>query len=329
MTPELYEDRDLALQLHQVLSDIDPVRWRAEMAAKLKSRLTELQPKLQQRHAGLAGALQTELPASDSKSQWLAFKKRIQPKYTEFARDLQASSIHVPSLRPTNWSRSLLHVSSGVFGVLCLELAPHWLVVAVAAAWAVFSWSCEIARRRSPRVNALLMKAFAPVAHEHETYKVNSATWYATALILLAATNQMLWGIAGLAVLAIGDPVAGFIGRRWGRTRLVHGRTLDHPELYDFVEVSQNNHSNGRTHWGNLRAFRGHLDDRPRPLNSIKVYGADGNAFGHSDQQPARSTAPTSRLWFPARGRSPPRKCQQTPPRATACSRCPSRHAPR
>lgn len=227
MTPELYEDRDLALQLHQVLSDIDPVRWRAEMAAKLKSRLTELQPKLQQRHAGLAGALQTELPASDSKSQWLAFKKRIQPKYTEFARDLQASSIHVPSLRPTNWSRSLLHVSSGVFGVLCLELAPHWLVVAVAAAWAVFSWSCEIARRRSPRVNALLMKAFAPVAHEHETYKVNSATWYATALILLASTNQMLWGIAGLAVLAIGDPVAGFIGRRWGRTRLVHGRTLE------------------------------------------------------------------------------------------------------
>lgn len=68
-------------------------------------------------------------------------------------------------------------------------------------------------------------------------------------------------------------------------SKQVHGRTLDHPELYDFVEVSQNNHSNGRTHWGNLRAFREHLDDRPRPLNSIKVYGADGNAFGHSDQQ--------------------------------------------
>lgn len=227
MTPELLEDRDLALQLHQVLSDIDPVRWRAEMASRLKSRLTELQPKLQQRHAVLAGALQAELPASDTRSQWLAFKKRIQPKYTELARDLQASSIHVPSLRPTNWSRSLLHVSSGAFGVLCLEVAPHWLVVAVAVAWAVFAWSCEIARRISPRVNALLMRFFAPVAHEHETYKVNSATWYATALLLLAGTNQMLWSIAGLAVLGIGDPVAGFIGRRWGRTRLMHGRTLE------------------------------------------------------------------------------------------------------
>lgn len=65
----------------------------------------------------------------------------------------------------------------------------------------------------------------------------------------------------------------------------VHGRTLDHPELYDFIEVSQNNHSNGRTHWNNLLAFRAHLQASPRPMNAIKVYGADGNAFGHSDQQ--------------------------------------------
>lgn len=227
MTPELLEDRDLALQLHQLLSDIDPVRWRGEMAAKLKAGLTELQPRLQRRHATLADTLQSELPASDSKSQWLAFKKRIQPEYTELAKGLQRESIHVPSLRPTNWSRSLLHVSSGAFGVFCLEVLPHALVVGVAAAWAVFCWTCEISRRRSPRINALLMKVFAPVAHEHETYKVNSATWYASALLLLAAPNQMLWGIAGLTVLGIGDPVAGFIGRRWGRTRLLHGRTLE------------------------------------------------------------------------------------------------------
>jgi hypothetical protein len=68
-------------------------------------------------------------------------------------------------------------------------------------------------------------------------------------------------------------------------SKQVHGRTLDHPEVYDFVEVSQNNHSNGRTHWENLLAFRAHLSGQPRPMNSIKIYGADGNSFGHSDQQ--------------------------------------------
>ena len=68
-------------------------------------------------------------------------------------------------------------------------------------------------------------------------------------------------------------------------SKQVHGRTLNHPELYDFIEVSQNNHSNGRKHWENLLAFRAHLADQPRPMNSIKIYGADGNSFGHSDQQ--------------------------------------------
>lgn len=68
-------------------------------------------------------------------------------------------------------------------------------------------------------------------------------------------------------------------------SKQVHGRTLDHPELYDFIEVSQNNHSNGRQHWENLLAFREHIQNRPRPMNSIKIYGADGNSFGHSDQQ--------------------------------------------
>jgi hypothetical protein len=68
-------------------------------------------------------------------------------------------------------------------------------------------------------------------------------------------------------------------------SKQVHSRTLDHPELYDFIEVSQNNHSNGRRHWENLLAFRAHFDGRPRPMNAIKIYGADDNNFGHSDQQ--------------------------------------------
>ena len=32
-----------------------------------------------------------------------------------------------------------------------------------------------------------------------------------------------------------------------------HRRTLDHPELYDFADVSQNNQIKGQTHWDNFR----------------------------------------------------------------------------
>lgn len=60
----------------------------------------------------------------------------------------------------------------------------------------------------------------------------------------------------------------------------VHGRTIAHPERYDFIEVSQNNHNDGRAHWQNLLKVRRALDDSPRPMNSIKVYGASQSKYG-------------------------------------------------
>lgn len=224
---ELVEDRDLALELHRLLSDIDPVRWKAEMAAAVKKGLADLHPKLERRHATLADTLKAELPASDTKSSWLTFKQRMQPAYMELAKRLQVQSIHVPSLRPTNYRRSLLHVASGAFAVFSIEVLPWPVLLGIAVAWAAFAWSCEVSRRLSPRINALLMKVFGPVAHEHESHRVNSATWYATALLLLALTHEPLWCVAGVAVLGVGDPLAGLIGRRFGKIRLMHGRSLE------------------------------------------------------------------------------------------------------
>ncbi|MBD3673140.1 MAG: hypothetical protein HUJ26_06395 [Planctomycetaceae bacterium] len=63
-----------------------------------------------------------------------------------------------------------------------------------------------------------------------------------------------------------------------------HKRTFDHPELYDFVDVSQNNHNKGQKHWDNFLTVRKYLSKLPRPMNTTKTYGANGNKFGHSDQ---------------------------------------------
>ncbi len=70
----------------------------------------------------------------------------------------------------------------------------------------------------------------------------------------------------------------------WNLRAERHRRTLDHPELYDFVDMSQNNHNKGDGHWYNALWVRGQLLDRPRPINTVKTYGADGNKFGHTDQ---------------------------------------------
>lgn len=70
----------------------------------------------------------------------------------------------------------------------------------------------------------------------------------------------------------------------WNLRAERHRRTFDHPERYDFVDVSQNNHNRGQTHWDNFLHVRNLLASHPRPINTTKTYGADGNKFGHTDQ---------------------------------------------
>jgi hypothetical protein len=61
-----------------------------------------------------------------------------------------------------------------------------------------------------------------------------------------------------------------------------HKRTLDHPERYDFCDVSQNNQQKGQVHWDNFQWARQRVAVQPRPLNTVKTYGADGGRFGNN-----------------------------------------------
>lgn len=61
-----------------------------------------------------------------------------------------------------------------------------------------------------------------------------------------------------------------------------HKHTLDHPDTYAFVDVSQNNHQVGFEHWQNPQAVRDYvIESGPiRPLNSVKIYGANTGSYG-------------------------------------------------
>jgi len=68
----------------------------------------------------------------------------------------------------------------------------------------------------------------------------------------------------------------------WDLDHISHRESFDHPEIYSFVDISQNNHQRGQAHWDNgLRQIErlrraGHL----RPVNNVKTYGADGGRHG-------------------------------------------------
>jgi len=63
----------------------------------------------------------------------------------------------------------------------------------------------------------------------------------------------------------------------WDLSHPFHNETFDHPEIYGFVDISQNNHITGEDHWLNGLAQLDRLKriDAVRPVNNIKVYGND------------------------------------------------------
>jgi hypothetical protein len=76
----------------------------------------------------------------------------------------------------------------------------------------------------------------------------------------------------------------------WDLSDPEHDATFEKPELYTYVDISQNTHQQGQTHWDNAQQVRNErLADGKRPMNNVKIYG--GTHHGHSFEEG------TNKLW--------------------------------
>lgn len=229
--------RDVAVELYELFAELDRGRLKEAALASMRARLDAVRDKVStlktEAPAPLDREMQTldvllDVPRIEGRRDWLALRQRVQPTYESLARALSREDIHVPSLRPTNYARNVLHLGSAAFALGALELSPTWNVaIAIAAGFAAVGISLEIGRRLSSRVNDFCMWLFGRTAHPHEAHRVNSATWYAVAVLLMALCQQVVPSAIALVVLGIGDPCAAIVGRRLGRVRLVNGRSLE------------------------------------------------------------------------------------------------------
>ena len=71
----------------------------------------------------------------------------------------------------------------------------------------------------------------------------------------------------------------------WNLDHVAHRQSFDHPEIYDFVEISQNNHKKGQEHWDNGRRQIQRLKKKGflRPVTNVKIYGANQGKHGGDD----------------------------------------------
>lgn len=240
---------EVSSELHALLRKIDPASFRDEIEAEARAQLASIvarvhslcespTPEPAGSGAEVLRSMLTQLRAAIERAQrvevaprrayWAAFQREVHPAYEALASMLRSAELPAPSLRPTNYARNLFHVGSALLALLVIVLAPtQGYIILAAALFFTPVWTLETLRRFSPHLNERLMAFFGPVAHAHERYRVNSSTWYATALMLLAVLVQPPVAAIAVAVLGIGDPVAALVGRRFGRTRLRAGRSLE------------------------------------------------------------------------------------------------------
>lgn len=228
---------DLALELYGTLLELDPARFVPGRAALLHATLERMGTQLRaaegtdgevaQRCVALGRALESMPPAdTQDVAPWVALRIAVGPHYEDLVAALGRVGHRVPSLRPTNYSRNFFHVCSSLFALFIIEMFTERMLW-VAGGFLTSAILMESSRKISPRANQVLMRAFGKVAHPYERHSVNSASWYALALMLLALFVPPVGCAVGVVVLGFGDPFAAIIGRRFGRTRLPGGRSLE------------------------------------------------------------------------------------------------------
>jgi hypothetical protein len=55
--------------------------------------------------------------------------------------------------------------------------------------------------------------------------------------------------------------------------------SLDRPEIFPYFEASQNSAILGQENWDNLQFAYNYLSKKPRPINHVKIYGADNSEW--------------------------------------------------
>ncbi len=232
--------RELGLELYELLQRLDPARWRDESAADARAKLHALAERartaLKRGGAAEDPELATwceELASTAAakptrREDWARMRAQLTSAYDTLNARLKARGAQVPRNRPTNYMRNAYHMGNGLMIIGLIQFVlTEWTMILVAGAFAVAAWSTETARRYSPAVNKVVMRAFRDIAHPDERYTVNSATWMVTALLLIALLFDPIACTVGVAVLGFADPAAALVGRRFGKTRLVGSKTLE------------------------------------------------------------------------------------------------------
>jgi dolichol kinase len=125
---------------------------------------------------------------------------------------------------PQPWRR-IFHAFNGLLAAAVLSWtgisrgAALWILGVIV----VVLLSLDAARLFHRGANVVFFRAFRHLASPREAKGLASSTLYASGLFLTVALFSHAAAVSGILLLALADPAASYVGRRWGRHRFLGG----------------------------------------------------------------------------------------------------------
>lgn len=129
---------------------------------------------------------------------------------------------------PQPWRR-VFHAANGGAMAAALAALPitRETALAVLGAVLILLFLMDLMRLVHAGANVLFFRAFWLFASPREADNIASSTWYVLGVWFVIALFPRNVAVAAILILALADPVAGYVGRRWGRTRVGRDGTLE------------------------------------------------------------------------------------------------------
>jgi dolichol kinase len=125
---------------------------------------------------------------------------------------------------PQPWRKVFHAFNATAVAVAVVILDPSdALLLGALGGIAVVLLLADLFRLRNDQANRLFFRTFAALASPREARGIASSTWYAIGLVAAFALFSREIGVSSVLVLGLADPVAGYVGRRFGRRPLLGG----------------------------------------------------------------------------------------------------------
>lgn len=124
--------------------------------------------------------------------------------------------------------RRLFHVGLGIAFATFLWAVdpPRVLALAIFGALLSFLLVTDLLRLMVPHLNVVFFRTFRVLVSPREATAIASSTWYVMGIVISLTLFPVGIVIPSVLVLALADPAAHYVGRRWGKRPLGKGTVL-------------------------------------------------------------------------------------------------------